>query len=69
MKGVNLNSGIIYLMDDFPEKTKKLMIMVDDRGWAIRCYDSDGKKLTTMVPDETLGASGVDVHLVRQERI
>lgn len=69
MKDVNLNSGIIYLVDDLPQETKKLMVLYDNRGWAIRCYDKHGNKLTTMIPDDRLGSSDADTHLVRQENL
>ena len=57
MKDINLQSGV-YTLHDLPEKTSKVMFIYDERGWAIRCYDSDGNKITTMVVNDKMGDSG-----------
>lgn len=70
MRDVNLNSGILRLID-FPTNTTKIMILYDDRGWAIRCYDDSGvnNKITTMLPDDRFGDSGSDITLVPYEQL
>lgn len=70
MSDINLKSSILRLAD-FPSETTKIMILHDDRGWAIRCYSDAGanNKITTMVPDDRIGDSGSDVTLVRREQL
>lgn len=70
MRDITLNSKIIRLKD-LPKSTTKIMIMYDERGWAIRCYDDSGvnNKLTTMIPDDRLGDSGSDITLVPKEQL
>lgn len=68
MQDVNLQSSVLRL-NDFPRETKKIMIMIDQRGWAIRCYNEAGEKLTTMVKDERLGDSESDATLVPREQL
>lgn len=70
MRDIELNSPVLRLVD-FPKETTKIMIMYDNRGWAIRCYNDDGvnNKITTMVPDERLGDTGRDITLVPREQL
>jgi len=70
MRDITLNSNIIRLKD-LPEATTKIMIMYDERGWAIRCYDDSGvnNKLTTMIPDDKYGDTGSDITLVPKEQL
>lgn len=71
MSDITLNSGILRLVD-FPKETTKIMILFDDRGWAIRCYDADEEqstKITTMIPDRSRAGSGSDITLVRKETL
>jgi hypothetical protein len=71
MSNIILNSGVLRLVD-FPKETTKIMILYDERGWAIRCYDADDQqstKITTMVPDRRMSGSENDVTLVRKESL
>ena len=47
------------------------MILYDDRGWAIRCYNDNGNnnKITTMIPDDKLSDSASDITLVPREQL
>lgn len=73
MSDINLNSPVLRLKD-FPPDTDKIMILYDERGWAIRCYGDkekygDNNKLTTMIPDGRLGDSDSDITLVPREQV
>ena len=57
MRDIELESAVLNIKD-LPGGTKKVMLMYDSKGWAIRCYDEDGDKITTMVPDDTLDEFG-----------
>lgn len=68
MRDINLNSKVLRI-SNMPKQTEKIMVLYDDRGWAIRCYDKDGNKITTMVTDKTLDDSSSDYTLVPKEQI
>jgi len=68
MRDIQLNSKILRLKD-FPTETAKIMVMYDERGWAIRCYNDIGNKITTLIPDERVADSGSDVTLVPREQL
>ena len=64
MGDIRLESAVMPI-DGWPGGTKKIMLMYDTRGWAIRCYSENGKKLLTMVMDERPDRDHV-VSLVRE---
>lgn len=70
MRDIALHSKVLRLKD-FPSETTKIMILYDERGWAIRCYHDNGphNKITTMVPDKRLADSGSDITLVPREQL
>lgn len=68
MKDINLQSGV-FTLHDLPENTTKVMFLYDERGWAMRCYNSDGDKITTMVINERMGDSGSVGTLVPNEQL
>lgn len=68
MRDIELNSRVLRI-DSMPKDTTKIMIMYDERGWAIRCYNEPGDKLTTLVPDKRLGDSSSDETLVPIEEL
>lgn len=49
MRDINLNS-LPMRIEAWPPSTASLQILYDNRGWAIRCYDDKGAKITTLVP-------------------
>lgn len=57
MRDIELNSSVLAL-EGFPAATRRVMFMYDSRGWAMRCYDKDGNKLTTLVFTEKIGDEG-----------
>lgn len=69
MRDIELNSPILRLVD-FPKETTKIMIMYDNRGWAIRCYNDIGgdNKITTMVPAKDGVYSSTEIALVPREQ-
>lgn len=48
MRDIELSSKVISVKD-MPKETDRIMVVYDNRGWAIRCYDKNGSKLITLV--------------------
>lgn len=69
MRDIKLESCVMDI-DGMPGGTHKVMFVYDTRGWAIRCYDEDGNKLTTMIPDPGVSEySNGSIKLVRRELV
>jgi len=59
MRDINLQSTVLTL-EDFPQDTRKVMFLYDDRGWALRCYNENGDKLTTLIFTDKQGLGGTE---------